>query len=101
MDTNTLIIGGGPTGLSAAFHLQSDYLFVEKEKELGGLCKSISESGFTFDYAGHILFTSDEYVLKTLYPMLLGSNIHWQNREAWIYSKNVYTRYPFQGQEYT
>jgi UDP-galactopyranose mutase len=100
MDTDTLIIGGGPTGLSAAFHLGNDYLLVEKEPQLGGLCKSITDSEFTFDYAGHILFTSDEYVLNTLYPMLLGSNIHWQNREAWIYSRNVYTRYPFQAATY-
>jgi UDP-galactopyranose mutase len=32
--------------------------------------------------------------------MLLGENVHWQDREAWIYSKNVYTRYPFQGSLY-
>ena len=32
--------------------------------------------------------------------MLLGDNVHWQDREAWIYSKNVYTRYPFQGSLY-
>jgi len=28
--------------------------------------------------------------------MLLGDNLHWQQREAWIYSKHAYTRYPFQ-----
>ena len=32
--------------------------------------------------------------------MLLGDNVHWQDREAWIYSKDVYTRYPFQGALY-
>ena len=32
--------------------------------------------------------------------VLLGTNVHWQDREAWIYSKNVYTRYPFQGALY-
>ena len=32
--------------------------------------------------------------------MLLGDNVHWQDREAWIYSKGVYTRYPFQGALY-
>ena len=35
-----------------------------------------------------------------LYQMLLGENVHWQDREAWIYSKGVYTRYPFQGALY-
>jgi UDP-galactopyranose mutase len=32
--------------------------------------------------------------------MLLGDNVHWQDREAWIFSKGVYTRYPFQGALY-
>ena len=32
--------------------------------------------------------------------LLLGDNVHWQDREAWIYSKDVYTRYPFQGALY-
>src|SRR3569832_1776767 len=26
--------------------------------------------------------------------------MHWQDREAWIYSKETYTRYPFQGSLY-
>src|SRR3977135_922891 len=32
-----------------------------------------------------------------MYDKLLGANVHWQDREAWIYSHDVYTRYPFQG----
>ena len=38
--------------------------------------------------------------MHQLYKMLLGDNVHWQDREAWIYSQNVYTRYPFQGSLY-
>ena len=61
--------------------------------------RSIKDKGFTFDYAGHIMFSNDPYVLK-LYDVLLGDNQHWQMREAWVYSKQVYTRYPFQGALY-
>lgn len=32
--------------------------------------------------------------------MVVGDTIHWQQREAWIYSKEVYTRYPFQAATY-
>jgi UDP-galactopyranose mutase len=92
----TVIIGAGPTGLSAAYHLGHDALLLEKSDMVGGWCRSIKDHGFTFDHAGHIMFSDDPYVLE-LYDLLLGSNQHWQNREAWIYSKNVYTRYPFQG----
>src|ERR1044071_1379773 len=35
-----------------------------------------------------------------MYKTLLGDNVHWQDREAWIFSKGVYTRYPFQGALY-
>ena len=93
------IIGAGPTGLSAAYHLDQDTLLLERNAGVGGWCRSIRDKGFTFDYAGHIMFSNDPYVLK-LYQILLGDNLHWQNREAWIYSKQVFTRYPFQGALY-
>jgi UDP-galactopyranose mutase len=93
------IIGAGPTGLSAAYHLDEDTLLLERHGSVGGWCRSIDDKGFTFDYAGHIMFSNDDYVHK-LYKTLLGNNVHWQNREAWVFSKNVYTRYPFQGALY-
>ena len=94
-----IVIGAGPTGLSAAYHLGQDALLVEQADRVGGWCRSIEDNGFTFDMAGHIMFSNDPYVHE-LYQMLLGNNVHWQDREAWIYSKEVYTRYPFQGALY-
>ena len=94
-----VIIGAGPTGLSAAYHLQSDALLLEQNDRIGGWCRSIQANGFTFDFAGHIMFSNDPYVHE-LYQLLLGENVHWQDREAWIFSKGVYTRYPFQGALY-
>ncbi|MGV7208743.1 NAD(P)-binding protein [Oxalobacteraceae bacterium A2-2] len=94
-----VIIGGGPTGLSAAYHSGADTMLLERNATVGGWCRSIQDAGFTFDYAGHIMFSNDPYVLK-LYDILLGDNQHWQMREAWVYSKQVFTRYPFQGALY-
>ncbi|WP_426100294.1 NAD(P)-binding protein [Massilia sp. TSP1-1-2] len=96
---HSVIIGAGPTGLSAAYHLGKGALLLEKNASVGGWCRSIDDHGFTFDYAGHIMFSNDPYVLQ-MYELLLGPNLHWQNREAWVYSKQVYTRYPFQGALY-
>jgi protoporphyrinogen oxidase len=93
------VIGAGPTGLAAAYHLGEDALLLEQNDRVGGWCRSIEDGGFTFDYAGHILFSNDPYV-HALYALLLRDNIHWQDREAWIYSKGVHTRYPFQGALY-
>lgn len=94
-----VVIGAGPTGLSCAYHLGSDSLLIEKEYQVGGWCRSINVNGFTFDFAGHIMFSNDAEVHE-LYDLLLGSNVHWQEREAWIYSHETYTRYPFQGSLY-
>ena len=91
-----LIVGAGPTGLSAAYHYGEGSVVLEREAKIGGWCRSIEDTGFTFDHAGHIMFSDDPYV-QDLYRLLLGDNVHWQEREAWIYSNGVYTRYPFQG----
>lgn len=96
---STVIIGAGPTGLSAAYHLGPDTILLEQHDRVGGWCRSIEANGFTFDHAGHILFSNDPYVHE-MYARLLGDNIHWQDREAWIYSHGTYTRYPFQGSLY-
>jgi UDP-galactopyranose mutase len=94
-----IVIGAGPTGLSAAYHLGEESLLIEQHDQVGGWCRSSRVNGFTFDCAGHIMFSNDAYVHE-LYRKLLGDNLHWQDREAWIWSKNVYTRYPFQGALY-
>lgn len=94
-----LILGGGPTGLSTAYHYGKGSVLVERNEQVGGWCRSLDDAGFCFDHAGHIMFSRDPYVLS-LYETLLGDNVHWQDREAWIYSKGVHTRYPFQGALY-
>jgi UDP-galactopyranose mutase len=94
-----VIIGAGPTGLSAAYHAGADALLLEQNDCIGGWCRSIQRDRFTWDYAGHIMFSNDQYVHE-MYQLLLGDNVHWQDREAWIYSHGVYTRYPFQGSLY-
>jgi protoporphyrinogen oxidase len=93
---DNVVLGAGPTGLSAAYHLGAGTLLIERNSTVGGWCRSIEQGGYTFDYAGHIMFSNDPYV-HVLYRKLLGDNVHWQDREAWVYSKGVHTRYPFQG----
>ncbi|HEY3423717.1 MAG TPA: NAD(P)-binding protein [Negativicutes bacterium] len=94
-----VIIGAGPTGLSAAYHLGEGSLLLEQHETLGGCCRSLKDKGFVFDYAGHVMFSNDPYVHR-MYKLLLSDNVHWQDRDAWIFSKNTYTRYPFQGSLY-
>ncbi|MBU0952070.1 MAG: FAD-dependent oxidoreductase [Elusimicrobia bacterium] len=91
----TIIIGGGISGLAAAYHLKNDYIIFEKENTAGGLCRSIKTGGFTFDYSGHFLHLRNDYS-KNLVFSLLGKNINSISRNSCIYSNKAFTKYPFQ-----
>ncbi len=90
-----VVLGAGPTGLSAAYHLGAGALLVERQVRVGGWCRSVQSGGFTFDMAGHVMFSSDPYV-RDMHALLLGDNVHWQTCEAWMYAGGTYTRYPFE-----
>ena len=94
-----LILGGGITGLSTAYHLekahQTDYLVVEKNNFLGGLCASEHIQGFTFDFAGHLLHLHHPYT-KNLVRGLLKDNIQKIQRQAFINVSGRNIPFPFQ-----
>ncbi len=100
MTSRIAILGAGLAGLSAAFHLKENYDLFEMADRVGGLCKSESLDGYTFDYAIHILYSSDPYATQLIKDILLKDNFHIQNRSSWIYSKGVFTYYPFQANTY-
>ena len=93
------ILGAGPTGLSAAYHLKANYTIWEKNNKIGGGCRTEKIDGFSFDYGGHIFYTRNQEV-RSLLDKLLRNNMRCLPREAWIYSKGAYTRYPFQANLY-
>lgn len=88
-----LILGGGLTGLSAAYHNNEGVVY-EKEKVPVGHGKSHEVDGFIFDEGIHVVHTTDKEVLD-LYEKV-GVKFLIKKREAWIYSWNTFTRYPFQ-----
>jgi len=96
---STIVIGAGPTGLSVAYHLHKDCLVFEKQEVVGGGCRTERLNGFLFDRGGHIIYAQGEY-FKRLMIELLGENLLYLPREAWIYSQSTYTRYPFQANLY-
>ncbi len=98
MKIDTLIAGGGLAGLSCARELNrtsSPYLLVEKEENPGGLCRTILDKGFTFDYTGHFLhFQKPE--MKQWVLNLVGKELKTRTRHAVIYSQGTYSEYPYQ-----
>jgi len=95
-----VIIGAGLTGLSTAYHLEqqgfTDYKLFEKEATIGGLCRSVTQDGFTFDFTGHLLHTSDPYFRHLIETLVGLDNLNAITRQSFIYSHDVYTRFPFQ-----
>lgn len=95
-----VILGGGLTGLSVAYHLEQqgyhDYKLFEKEERVGGLCRSLQGDGFTFDYTGHLLHISDPY-FKTFLEATIGfEKLAQIDRRSSVYSSEKLTPYPFQ-----
>lgn len=90
-----VIIGAGPAGMSAAHHLRREYLIIEKEQEVGGLCRSFDLAGATFDLGGHAFFTKHDYV-RNLVEQLCAGGVYHQPRRAWVWSHGAFVRYPFQ-----
>jgi UDP-galactopyranose mutase len=90
-----VIVGAGPAGLSAAYHLQAECVILEKNREPGGLCRSFQLGGATFDYGGHAFFTRHEYV-RTLIQETFQVPLFTQDRKAWVYASERYIPYPFQ-----
>lgn len=95
-----VILGAGLTGLSAAYHLEKlnffDYKIFEKDSTVGGLCRSVIQDGFTFDYTGHLLHINDNYFKSFIEDLLPLSSFNNINRRSFVYSQDVYTKYPYQ-----
>ncbi|MCX7956989.1 MAG: FAD-dependent oxidoreductase [Endomicrobia bacterium] len=99
----TIILGAGITGLTSAFELKKnklDYFVLEKEKNVGGLCKSVNLNDFIFDYTGHYLHFSDKEI-ENFVKYILDDNIIKVKRNAKIFIEEASTKdklvpYPFQ-----
>ncbi|MDB4296595.1 NAD(P)-binding protein [Akkermansiaceae bacterium] len=98
IETKTLVVGAGLTGLSCGIHLEDeDYLIVEKELEPGGIVRTRKKhGGFYCDGTGHWLHLRNPVIKDLVYGVLDGNIVSYE-RKARIFSKDVFTQFPFQG----
>jgi protoporphyrinogen oxidase len=90
------IIGGGLTGLTLANNLHGRFELLEGSGECGGLCRSLKEDGYTFDYGGgHVIFSKDQGAMNYMLSAL-GKNVVQNRRNTKIYYKGRFVKYPFE-----
>ena len=94
-----IIIGGGITGLSAAWKLsEKGYKVdvVESDKSIGGLAQSIKVGNYFFDIGPHSFFTVDKEVFKKVMDLFEGepSEIPFSKRIVKMMFKGKFVDYP-------
>lgn len=94
------ILGAGPCGLGAFYHLQrlgqTDWQFFERSNHVGGLSASFTDNaGFTWDVGGHVLFSHYEIFGQIVDQALNGEYFEHQ-RESWVRILDRWVPYPFQ-----
>jgi protoporphyrinogen oxidase len=90
------IIGAGPAGLTAAYHLvrrgvQTDVF--ERDAQVGGLARTVEHNGFRFDIGGHRFFTKVQAVAD-LWRSVLGAAFLTRPRLSRIYYRRRFFAYP-------
>lgn len=100
MNQRIVIIGGGPTGLGAAYRLHElgyeNWALYEKSDYVGGhACSHVDDHGFVWDEGGHVIFSHYPYFDKLVDDML-GAEENQLVRESWIVKENSWIPYPFQ-----
>ncbi|MBI4684154.1 MAG: FAD-dependent oxidoreductase [Nitrospirae bacterium] len=93
---NTIILGGGLTGLSAGYALTKagqNVRVYEGDSSVGGLSKTIVKDGFRFDLGGHRFFTTNK-VIENFVGTLMNGELVSVPRKSKIYMRSKFFDYP-------
>lgn len=96
-----LILGAGPAGLSFANRLmqngETSFLVLEKEKEAGGLCRSMDVDGAALDIGGgHFLDVRRPKVNEFLFGFMPEAEWDRYERDSRISFEDGYINHPFE-----
>lgn len=91
-----VILGAGLAGLSTAHFLRKPWRLIEKSDRVGGLIKTEVIDGCYFDPTGHWLHLRDPEILELVNTVWLPEQMVRIQRKAGIFSRGVFTRFPYQ-----
>ncbi|HKQ68885.1 MAG TPA: FAD-dependent oxidoreductase [Polyangiaceae bacterium] len=92
-----LVIGAGVTGLAtAAFLHDRDYLVLEADREIGGYCKTVKQSGFVWDYSGHFFHFKHPEIEAWLRDRMVGQDVRVIQRRSFVSYAGRLVDFPFQ-----
>jgi protoporphyrinogen oxidase len=95
---NAAILGAGPAGLAVGHELSANDVQVtvlERNDYVGGLCRTIEDSGYRFDLGGHRWFTKNED-LNIWFRRLMEGELVLVDRISRIFYKGKFFYYPIQ-----
>jgi protoporphyrinogen oxidase len=89
------ILGGGVTGLTAAFYLLREghaVTLLESRSQVGGLATFFDFGPFCWDKFYHCILTTDEPLLQLIDDLGLSSEMRWTNTKVGFYTgKGLYS----------
>ena len=91
-----LVIGAGPAGLACALELGKNKIktiVIEREAQVGGLCRTVVRNGNYYDIGGHRFFSKNKEV-NELWHDVLKDDIIYVKRKSRIYYRSKYYHYP-------
>ena len=96
LQTEILIVGAGPSGLTAGFKLidKKEFIIIEKSPNyVGGISRTEKYKNFKFDIGGHRFFSKSKEINK-LWDQILPHDIILRKRSSRILFRNKFYSYP-------
>lgn len=91
-----IIIGAGVTGLTYANFTHNPYQIIEADDHIGGLCNTIFEDGFVWDYSGHFFHFQNPEIAQFISERLDKTGLVEVNKHTQIRYKDRLIDFPFQ-----